>query len=181
MSDALHPLVDEIAQLLLLRNRKIVFAESCTAGLISATLSRRPGISEHHCGSAVVYRLETKTRWLGVPEAMLVDPGPVSEDVARAMVEGVLSVTPEADLAAAITGHLGPHAPEEQDGLAYIGIAFRGKPATISELRLPRFADAHEGRCHWGDSVREKRQWRAVQEVFSRVAIALRAGDSIHS
>lgn len=108
---------------------KIVFAESCTAGLVSATFARIPGISAHHCGSAVVYRLDTKHQWLGVSEALLENPGPVSREVANAMAYGVLKKTPEADIAAAITGHLGPNAPADQDGLVWMAIAYRtGKP-----------------------------------------------------
>lgn len=104
---------------------KIVFAESCTAGLASATLAQIPGISAHHCGSAVVYRLDTKHQWLGVSEALLENPGPVSQEVAEAMATGVLRITPEAYLAASITGHLGPNAPEDQDGLVWMAVAHR--------------------------------------------------------
>jgi len=42
-----------LAQILEEQNRKIVFAESCTGGLVSATLTQIPGISSYHCGSAV--------------------------------------------------------------------------------------------------------------------------------
>jgi nicotinamide mononucleotide (NMN) deamidase PncC len=41
------------------------------------------------------------------------------------MAENVLSKTPEADIAAAITGHLGPNAPETQDGLVFIAVSKR--------------------------------------------------------
>ncbi len=42
------------------------------------------------------------------------------------MAEGVLNRTPSASIAVAITGHLGPNAPMEQDGIAYVGFAARG-------------------------------------------------------
>ena len=100
-----------LASVLKSRDLRIVFAESCTGGLVSAALTRVPGISDYHCGSAVVYRIDTKTRWLNVPSELLVKPGPVSNVVARHMAEGVLRHTPEADVAASITGHLGPNAP----------------------------------------------------------------------
>ncbi|HET6424444.1 MAG TPA: CinA family protein [Planctomycetaceae bacterium] len=111
---------------------KIVFAESCTAGLASATLARIPGISEQHCGSAVVYRLDTKHEWLGVSRGLLEDPGPVSKEVAEAMATGVLKKTPEADIAAAITGHLGPNAPAGQDGLIWMAVASRAGSPNVS-------------------------------------------------
>ncbi len=69
---------------------RIVFAESCTAGLVSATLARVPGISEWHCGSAVVYRERTKEAWLDVPRAEIDRFTAVSEAVARRMAVGVL-------------------------------------------------------------------------------------------
>ena len=71
-------------------NCRVVFAESCTAGLIPATLAAFPGISEYLCGSKVVYRNLSKQDWLGVSEQDLLDPGPVSETVAQQMAQGAL-------------------------------------------------------------------------------------------
>ena len=176
MKQPLDQLVQDVAALLLRSHLKIVFAESCTGGLVSAVLARVPGISEVHCGSAVVYRLDTKTKWLGVPESMLINPGPVSEPVARAMAEGALVHTPEADVAAAITGHLGPNAPDEQEGLVFVGIAIRGKSCHVIEHRLPRF-DLVDGEFPYpGETEREQRQWTATEFVFAQVALTIRSG-----
>jgi len=156
---------------------KIVFAESCTAGLISATLARTPGASNFHCGSAVVYRLDTKTHWLSVPASMLIDPGAVSEPVAASMAEGALAHTPEADLAVSITGHLGPNAPESQDGLVFVAIALRGRFCRVVEHRL-RKVDVVNDRLRFpGETEREQRQWAAVELVLTQIAATLRAGD----
>lgn len=114
-----------VARLLQQSNHKIVFAESCTAGLVSATLSRIAGISSWHCGGVVPYRNETKTAYLGIDPKVLKKPGPVSELVAREMAERVLSKTPEATIAASITGHLGPNTPPKLDGIVYVAIALR--------------------------------------------------------
>lgn len=167
----------EVASLLKATGQRLVLAESCTGGLVAATLARVPGISEYLCGSAVVYRLDTKAKWLGVSESMLIDPGPVSEVVARAMVRGVLAKTPEATLAASITGHLGPNAPVDQDGLVFVGI---GSIATNSDLepRVQVFehrltSDATQLVVHPGISVREQRQWLGVQMVLEHIAAAL--------
>lgn len=105
---------------------RVVFAESCTAGLVAATLARVPGISAHLCGSAVTYRDRTKQDWLGLSRSLLADPGAVSERAARQMARGVLVRTAEAQLALSVTGHLGPHAPPELDGVIYVGWARRG-------------------------------------------------------
>jgi PncC family amidohydrolase len=114
-----------LARLIAKHNLKIVFAESCTGGLISAVLTRIPGISAYHCGSAVVYQIETKAAWLGISEKMLKNPGPVSVEVARAMAEGVLAKTPHADVAASVTGFLGPESPPGKDGLVFTAVAIR--------------------------------------------------------
>ena len=173
MPQCLAPLVQEVASLLRQTQRRIVFAESCTGGLVSAALARVPGISDFLCGSAVTYRLDTKAKWLGVSESLLLNPGPVSEEVAREMALGVLALTPEADLAASITGHLGPHAPDDLDGLVFIGVARRSSGTTrevtvhVFEHRLP--ADSPEMRQFPGESAREQRQWRAVELVLTHV------------
>lgn len=106
---------------------RIVCAESCTAGLVSATLAAIPGASKFLCGSAVVYRNATKTGWLKVPADLLedADRGDVCHETALRMAEGVLGTTPEATLAVSVTGHLGPLAPEGLDGVAFIGWAWR--------------------------------------------------------
>ena len=114
-----------IAELLATRDQRIVFAESCTAGLVASLLARVPGISRHLCGSAVVYRDDTKARWLGVSERLLEEHGAVSEAVTVEMALGALARTPEANLAVAVTGHLGPDAPPEQDGKVFVAAAVR--------------------------------------------------------
>lgn len=140
----LHSIASALAQTLERTNHRIVFAESCTGGLVVAVLTRVPGISRFLCGSAVVYQVETKQAWLGVPADLLDDPGPVSEEVAGEMAARALGGTPQATIAVSVTGHLGPNAPAGQDGLVYIGVAQRvgdGADETadvqVVELRLP--------------------------------------------
>lgn len=133
----LHREARRLADVLFATGRKIVFAESCTGGLVSASLTRIPGISAHHCGSAVVYQMETKHEWLGIPADILEDPGPVSRIVAEEMVKRVLERTPHADIAVSVTGHLGPNAPPKQDGLVFLGTAFRSGSVKVQRLNLP--------------------------------------------
>lgn len=121
------------------RDLRIVVAESCTGGMVSAELAKVPGVSERHCGSAVTYRNDTKSKWLGVDEADIRRYTAVSSQVAEQMASGVLEKTPEADVAASITGHFGPNAPDGFDGLVFIGTAIRepsGMTVRASEHRL---------------------------------------------
>ncbi len=128
----LPPAARRLAKALERLDVKVVFAESCTGGLVAATLAKVPGISDYLCGSAVTYRNDTKHQWLGVSSEKLVRPGPVSAIVAREMAAGVLAMTPEADWAASVTGHLGPNAPKRLDGLVYVGIAHRTNDPSAS-------------------------------------------------
>jgi nicotinamide mononucleotide (NMN) deamidase PncC len=86
----------------------------------------------------VTYRDATKRKWLGVPDTVLARHTAVSEAVARLMVIGSLAATPEADLAASVTGHLGPDAPPDQDGLVYIGMAERDVTSGLADAAAVR-------------------------------------------
>lgn len=177
MLTELKPLAEEIVNALKLTGGRVVFAESCTGGLISASLAQIPGVSEFHCGSAVVYRLDTKTRWLGIPPEILINPGPVSEIVARQMAAGVLERTPEADWSASITGHLGPNAPENLDGLVYIGIGRRDAtdPAHCQvDVEEHRLGDPQPTSQPTNLSLRERRQFHAAKLVLTSLLQRLR-------
>ena len=125
-----HPFnLDALATLaydLLIRHQQVlVTAESCTAGLIAATLSRVPGMSQCLAGAQVVYQSASKTAWLDVPAELIDRHGDVSREVATAMATHALAKTPHATIAISITGHLGPDAPAELDGIAWLGCATR--------------------------------------------------------
>ena len=158
-----------LADVLSERQLRIVFAESCTGGLVANALTRIAGISEWLCGSAVVYRIETKAEWLGIGSGVLQKPGPVSRMVAALMAENVLAKTPEADVAASVTGHLGPAAPARQDGLIYVGISRRRgegePPRTIVKRRV--LEAGTEGTS--GTILRNRRQLAAAAFVLESV------------
>ena len=146
---SLTTLSRRVARLLTATDRKVVFAESCTGGLVSATLTKIPGISEHHCGGVVTYRNATKHTYLGIPQKTLDDPGPVSREVVELMARSVLKKTPEADLSIAVTGHLGPNAPAGLDGLVFIAVAVR-KPECVGVEELhSRLNDSRVVRQRW--------------------------------
>lgn len=153
--EAAQRLADDLAA----TRTRIVFAESCTAGLVSALLAQAPGISAWHCGSAVTYREATKVAWLEVSQRDLERHTAVSQPVAEQMAAGVLRNTPEAQLAVSITGHLGPNAPAEFDGLAFVGTA--RKVAGAEEIE--------PGMCHrlqLRETARVARGWEAAIAVL---------------
>ncbi|QDV48560.1 CinA family protein [Gimesia fumaroli] len=118
------------------QGQRLVLAESCTGGLVANLLTSLPGISEYFCGSAVVYRWDTKMKWLGVKPETLEEYTDVSIETACEMALGVLRQTPEASVAASITGHLGPDAPQQQDGVICIAVAMRTVPGFDSPPEL---------------------------------------------
>ena len=168
-SSSLDAAAERLFRLLQRSGQRIVFAESCTAGLVAAALARFPGVSEYLCGSAVTYRDATKARWLSVPRDLLDAPdiGAVSAQVAEAMCHGVLNATPEADVAASVTGHLGPHSPPGLDGVVFTGLLFRGAgSARISRLELP-------GGSKDETQQRRDRQLLAAEKLIRSVADAI--------
>ena len=102
---------DQVAQLL--AGRRIATAESCTAGLLAARLTERPGSSAYVMGGVVAYSNEAKVELLGVDSALIERHGAVSEPVAEAMAEGALSRF-DADTAISITGIAGPDGGTEE-------------------------------------------------------------------
>jgi nicotinamide-nucleotide amidase len=85
----------------------VAVAESCTGGLIASKLVNVPGISNWFLEGVVAYSKTAKVRSLGVPEDVIRRRGAVSEEVARAMAEGIRRRS-GADFALAVTGIAGP-------------------------------------------------------------------------
>jgi nicotinamide-nucleotide amidase len=139
----------------------LVLAESCTAGLIAATLSRIPGMSRRFAGSFVVYQVESKTAWLGVAAEMIQQHNVVSSVIAASMATQALGRTPHASIAMSITGHLGPDSPPELDGVAWLAIARRGLETRTTELRLKSESSGNSRDC------RHDRQTDAVHQALT--------------
>lgn len=132
-----------VKERLQMADSSLVLAESCTGGLIAATLARIPGVSAHLAGSFVVYQIASKTAWIGVCAATIEQWGVVSEQVALEMAAGALQRTPHAVVSLAITGDLGPNAPEHTDGTAWLAVDSRltGPAAKLIRLAPQTAAD----------------------------------------
>lgn len=122
----------------LLTGRRIATAESCTAGLLAARLTDRPGSSDYVTGGVVSYSNEAKVDLLGVDAALIEQHGAVSEPVAEAMAAGALTKF-DADTAVAITGIAGPGGgtDEKPVGTVCFTVARRDGPSVTRTLRLP--------------------------------------------
>ncbi|QDT05352.1 Nicotinamide-nucleotide amidohydrolase PncC [Rubripirellula lacrimiformis] len=148
--------VDRLAQ----SKCRVVFAESCTCGMVACELGKVPGVSQWLCGSAVTYRNDTKTRWLDVDADTIAQQTAVCEVVAKQMAQGVLTKTPEADLAVSITGHFGPAAPAGFDGVVLIAAARRQSSGPF-DVSVSRQQLTAKGRAD--------RQVEATERVFQWV------------
>lgn len=108
------------------RGLKIATAESCTGGLVAATLTDIAGSSDVVDRGFVTYSNAAKEAMLGVPAATLKRHGAVSAETAAAMATGALRAS-QADLSVAITGVAGPGggSKEKPVGLVYFAAANR--------------------------------------------------------
>lgn len=107
----------------------VATAESCTGGLVAATLTAIPGSSDVFERGFVSYSNAAKSEMLGVPVWLIERHGAVSEDVARAMVGGALTHS-RATIAVAVTGIAGPGggAIDKPVGLVHFAAARRDEP-----------------------------------------------------
>jgi nicotinamide-nucleotide amidase len=122
-------LVEQAEALLdLCRGKKLTIAaaESCTGGLLAATLTEIAGSSDVFERGFVTYSNAAKQTMLGVPSNTLERRGAVSRETAQAMAKGALAQAP-VDLAVSITGIAGPSGavPGKPVGLVYFAAVTR--------------------------------------------------------
>lgn len=105
-------------------------AESCTGGLVAATLTEIAGSSDVVERGFVTYSNAAKSELLGVPADLIEGVGAVSAEVAEAMAKGALDRS-AADVAVSVTGVAGPGGAtaEKPVGLVYLGSCRRGRKA----------------------------------------------------
>jgi len=122
---------------LVMKQKTVSIAESCTGGLLAERLSRMPGSSSFFLGGAVCYSNELKVKLVGVSPALLETYGAVSKQVAQAMAEGIRRGT-GADIGVGITGIAGPSggSPEKPVGLVFISLA-DDRGTQVWEFRFP--------------------------------------------
>ncbi len=112
----------QVAQLL--AGHTVATAESCTAGLLAARLTERPGASAYVLGGLIVYSNDAKVALAGVSPELLAVHGAVSSEVAAALADGARRRL-GADLGIGITGIAGPDGgtAEKPVGRVYICIS----------------------------------------------------------
>ncbi|MER9022643.1 CinA family protein [Mesorhizobium sp. M0815] len=163
-------LADALLQACQQRGIMLATAESCTGGMIIATLTDIAGSSTVVDRGFITYSNHAKTEMLGVSAVTLEANGAVSRETAVEMAAGALARSP-AGLALAVTGIAGPGggSAEKPVGLVWFGVAVAGRPV-VSECQL--FAD--KGR----DFIRRETVRHAL-ELGLRALAADQAADGV--
>ena len=113
----------KIIYLLRRKKLKIAFAESCTGGMLSSTITSISGASKVFKLGLITYSNQSKNTILKVPEKIIKKFGAVSAQCCLAMVNNLKKIS-KSDVAISITGIAGPKGGTRSKpiGLVFIGI-----------------------------------------------------------
>ena len=130
-------LEEVVGMYLVMKQKTVALAESCTGGLVAERLTRVPGSSGYFLGGVVCYSNDLKTRLAGVPASLIAEHGAVSKIVAQALAEGIRHRS-GASLGLGITGIAGPGGgtAEKPVGLVFIALADE-RSTEVREFRFP--------------------------------------------
>ena len=112
-----------LIKLLTKKKLKISFAESCTGGLLTSTITSISGASKVFNLGLVTYSNQAKIKVLKVNKNIIKKHGAVSHECCSAMVKNLSKIS-KANINVSITGIAGPKGStkEKPVGLVYIGI-----------------------------------------------------------
>ena len=126
-------LTKTLAQILLSRNWTVSLAESCTGGLVCATLTELAGSSEWFERGYITYSNEAKTECLGVPAELIEAHGAVSEPVAKVMTEGA-RINSGSNVAISITGIAGPSGGSAEKPVGTVCFGWATENQTVTKV-----------------------------------------------
>ena len=113
----------KVVKLLKKKRFKISFAESCTGGLLSSSITSISGSSKVFNLGLITYSNQSKINILKVPKKILIKHGAVSYETCLSMVKNLNKIS-KTNISVSITGIAGPNGGTKQKpvGLVYIGI-----------------------------------------------------------
>ncbi len=116
-------LAKKVVKLLCKKRLKISFAESCTGGLLSSSITSISGSSKVFTLGFVTYSNLAKINILKVPKKILIKHGAVSYETCSSMVKNINKIS-KTNISLSITGVAGPKggSREKPVGLVFIGI-----------------------------------------------------------
>ena len=116
-------LSQKIVKLLCKKKIKISFAESCTGGLLSSSITSVSGSSKIFTLGLVTYSNQAKIKILKVPKRIIMKYGAVSYETCLSMVKNLNKIS-KTNISVSVTGVAGPKGGTKQKpvGLVFIGI-----------------------------------------------------------
>ena len=113
----------KIVKKLIQKKLKISFAESCTGGMLSSTITSVSGSSKIFNLGLITYSNKAKIDILKVPKKIISKYGAVSSECCLSMVNNLNKIS-KANISVSITGVAGPNGGTKLKpvGLVYIGI-----------------------------------------------------------
>lgn len=132
-----------LGKYLLKDNKTIATAESCTGGMVAATLTSVPGSSGYYFGSVIAYSNEIKINELGVNPDTINTFGAVSEETAKEMAEGVRKKL-NTSIGISTTGIAGPGGGTEEKPVGTVWVAYSDERRTVArKLQLGKLRDVN--------------------------------------
>jgi nicotinamide-nucleotide amidase len=116
-------LANKLVKKLIQKKLKISFAESCTGGMLSSTITSISGSSKVFDLGLVTYSNKAKINILKVPKKIINKYGAVSNECCLSMVKNLSKIS-KANISVSITGVAGPNGGTKLKpvGLVYIGV-----------------------------------------------------------
>lgn len=112
-----------VGRLLTEKRLTLALAESVTGGMICSQLVSVPGASNFLKAGYVAYSVDAKIRDVGVPKETIESQGPVSEQTAMAMADGVRQRA-GTDLGLSTTGEAGPNTSSAHPGQVFLALSW---------------------------------------------------------
>ncbi|MBQ3260518.1 MAG: competence/damage-inducible protein A [Alistipes sp.] len=125
---------EQVHRLLVESGKTLAVAESCTGGSVAAKFTAMAGASAYFLCGVTAYANEAKRDILGVDASLIEQYGAVSEQVARAMAEGVRRIS-GADYAVATTGIAGPAGGTAEKPVGTVWFAVSSERGTVAMMR----------------------------------------------
>ena len=128
-----------IVNILKKKKLKISFAESCTGGLLSSSITSISGSSKIFNMGLVTYSNYAKVKLLKVPKKTIIKHGAVSYETCLSMVKNLSRIS-KSNISISITGIAGPKGGTKKKpvGLVYIGLK-KGNKIIISKNLFKNF------------------------------------------
>ena len=123
----------KIVKLLTSKGLTVSFAESCTGGLLSSSITSISGSSKVFNMGLVTYSNNAKVKLLKVPKKTINKYGAVSYETCLSMVKNLSKIS-KSNISISITGVAGPNGgtKEKPIGLVYIGLK-KGRKTIIKK------------------------------------------------